>query len=151
MSIEAAFDFLASQELLMICSASTDGVPHSAPSFYVLDGRDILFTTSAESRTGKNLLANPLASVAAGDAPDPGQTWDAAKGIQISAKAILLEGADAKSAGDKLMAAYAHLGEGILQSTFFRLSPTSVDYIRNAPDGDEEFEPLGVDWKRETY
>ncbi len=151
MSIEAAFDFLASQELLVICTASKDGVPHAAPAFYVLDGRDILFTTSATSRTGTNLTSNPVASVAAGDAPDPGQTWDAAKGIQISAKAIVLEGAAATSAAEKLKAAYSHLGDGILQSTFFRLSPTSVDYIRNAPDGDEEFEPLGVDWKRESY
>ena len=63
----------------------------------------------------------------------------------------VLDGAEAEAASDKLKAAYSHLGDSILQSHFFRLTPTSIDYIRNAPDGDEEFEPLGVDWTRETY
>ena len=151
MSIESAYEFLGSHELLVICTASKDGVPHAAPSFYALDGRDILITLSDKSRTGSNLIANPIAAVGAGDAPDPGQTWSDAKGIQITAKAITLEGADADAAKDKIKAAYSHLGDSVLQSLCFRLTATSVDYIRNAPDGDEEFEPLGVDWTRETY
>ena len=151
MSLESAYEFLASQELLVICTASKEGVPHAAPSFYALDGQDIIFTTSDKSRTGTNLLSNPVAAVAAGDAPDPGQTWDDAKGIQIIASVTVLSGDDATAAADKLKASYSHLGDTILQSHFFRLTPTSVDYIRNAPDGDEEFEPLGVDWTRETY
>ncbi|MCU1500983.1 MAG: Pyridoxamine 5-phosphate oxidase, partial [Ilumatobacteraceae bacterium] len=129
MSLDSAFEFLASQELLVICTASKDGVPHAAPSFYALDGHDILFTTSGSSRTGTNLLSNPVAAVAAGDAPDPGQSWDEAKGIQIQAKVTALEGDDATAAADKLKAAYSHLGDGILQSHFFRLTPTSIDYI----------------------
>jgi uncharacterized protein YhbP (UPF0306 family) len=151
MSLESAFEFLANQELLVICTASKEGVPHAAPSFYALDGHDILLTNSDKSRTGSNLLTNPVAAVAAGDAPDPGQTWSDAKGIQITAKVSVLDGAEAESARDKIKNAYSHLGDSVLQSHFFRLTPTSIDYIRNAPDGDEEFEPLGVDWTRETY
>src|ERR1700712_3272570 len=109
MSLESAYEFLASQELLVICSASKDGVPHAAPSFYALDGQDIIFTTSDKSRTGSNLLSNPVAAVAAGDAPDPGQTWDDAKGLQIIAKVSVLEGAEAEAASEKLKAAYSHL------------------------------------------
>ena len=151
MSIESAYEFLGSHELLVICTASKEGVPHAAPSFYALDGRDILITISDKSRTGSNLIANPVAAVGAGDAPDPGQSWSDAKGIQITAKATTLEGADAEAAKDKIKAAYSHLGDSVLQALCFRLTATSVDYIRNAPDGDEEFEPLGVDWTRETY
>jgi uncharacterized protein YhbP (UPF0306 family) len=151
MPIETAYEFLASQELLVICTASKAGVPHAAPSFYALEGRNILFTTSDKTRTGSNVLSNPVAAVAAGDAPDPGQTWDDAKGIQINGSVELLEGAEADAARDKLRAAYSHLGDSILQSHFFKLTPHQVDYIRNAPDGDEEFEPLGVDWTRETF
>ncbi len=81
----------------------------------------------------------------------PGRRWSDAKGIQITAKATTLEGADAEAAKAKIKAAYSHLGDSVLQSHCFRLTATSVDYIRNAPDGDEEFEPLGVDWTRETY
>ena len=151
MSLESAFEFLSSQELLVICTASKEGVPHAAPSFYALDGHDILLTNSDKSHTGSNLITNPVAAVAAGDAPNPGQSWSDAKGIQIIAKVSVLDGAEAEAASDKLKAAYSHLGDSILQSHFFRLTPTSIDYIRNAPDGDEEFEPLGVDWTRESY
>jgi uncharacterized protein YhbP (UPF0306 family) len=151
MTIEAAYDFLGSHELLVIATASADGVPHAAPSFYALDGRSILFTTSPSTHTGGNIAATGKAAVAAGDAPDPGQTWDDAKGIQIVGTVTQLSGDAAAAAADKLRANYSHLGDSILQSHFYRLDPTSVSFIHNAPDGDEEFEPLGVNWKRDTF
>ena len=151
MSLESAYAFLGSHELLVICTASKEGVPHAAPSFYALDGQDVLISISDKSRTGANLAANPVAAIGAGDAPDPGQTWDDAKGIQIQAAATLLDGADADAAKEKIKAAYSHLGDSVLQTQYYRLTATSVDYIRISPDGDEEFEPLGVDWTREHY
>ena len=151
MSIQIALDFLNSNELITLCTASKDGVPHAAPTFFALDGRNVLFTTSDRTHTGQNVISNPVAGVACGDAPDPGQTWNDARGIQIHGRVVSLEGADATAAAGALRARYSHLGEGIMQSHFFRLEPTSIDYIRNAPDGDEEFELLGVDWHRETF
>ena len=151
MSLESAYAFLGSHELLVICTASKEGVPHAAPSFYALDGQDVLISISDKSRTGANLAANPVVAIGAGDAPDPGPTWDDAKGIQIQAAATLLDGADADAAKEKIKAAYSHLGDSVLQTQYYRLTATSVDYIRNSPDGDEEFEPLGVDWTRESY
>ena len=151
MSLESAYEFLGSHELLIICTASKEGVPHAAPSFYALDGHDVLISISDKSRTGANLASNPVVAIGAGDAPDPGQTWDDAEGIQIQASATLLDGADADAAKEKIKAAYSHLGDSVLQSHCYRFTATSVDYIRNAPEGDEEFEPLGVDWKRESY
>ena len=151
MSIEAALEFLASHELLVICTASKDGVPHAAPSFYALDGQTILFTTSDTTHTGRNIAANSAAAVAAGDAPDPGQTWDDAQGIQIVGSVRELTGDDAKAAADKLRANYSHLGERILQSHFYALEPTSIDYIHKGQKGDAEFAPLGVNWERESF
>jgi uncharacterized protein YhbP (UPF0306 family) len=151
MSIEAAIAFLNSQELVTLCTASTAGVPHAAPVFFALDGRNVVFTTSEKTHTGQNVLSNPLAGVACGDAPDPGQTWSDAQGIQIHGKVVSLEGDAATAAAAMLRARYSHLDDRIMQSHFFRLEPTSIDYIRNKPDGDEEFEALGVDWTRETY
>ncbi len=151
MSIDAAYEFLGSHELLVLCTSSKDGVPHAAPSFYALDGRNIIFTTSDKSHTGANVINNPVAAIAAGDAPDADQSWSDAKGIQIIGKVTHLEGDAAVAAAAKLRANYSHLGDSIMQSHFFQLEPTSVDYIRNDPDGDEEFEALGVDWAREHY
>jgi uncharacterized protein YhbP (UPF0306 family) len=151
MSIEAAIEFLAGHELLTLCTASSDGVPHAAPVFFALDGRNVVFTTSPSTHTGKNVMSNPLAGVACGDAPDPGQTWSDAKGIQIHGKVVALEGDAAEAAAGLLRSRYSHLDDRIMQSHFFRLEPTSIDYIRNKPDGDEEFELLGVDWTRESF
>jgi hypothetical protein len=90
--------------------------------------------------------------VAAGDAPDPGQTWDDAKGLQIVGNVRELTGDEAKSAADALRANYSHLGDGILQTHFYALDATSVDYIHHAEGkADAEFAPLGVNWEREQY
>lgn len=151
MSLEAAYEFLASVELLSLATSSPDGVPHCAPSFFAIDGRNIIFTTSDQTTTGKNLLSNPRAAFGEGDAPDPGQTWDDAKGIQIVGNVVYLQGADADAAAEKLMASYSHLGESIKQSHMFRLEPTRIKYLHNAPDGDEEFETLGVNWVLEEF
>jgi uncharacterized protein YhbP (UPF0306 family) len=151
MSIEAAIEFLAGHELLTLCTASAAGVPHAAPVFFALDGRNVVFTTSPSTHTGKNVMSNPLAGVACGDAPDPGQTWSDAKGIQIHGTVVSLDGDAAEAAAALLRSRYSHLDDRIMQSHFFRLEPTSIDYIRNNPDGDEEFELLGVDWTRESF
>ena len=151
MSLEAAYEFLASIELLSLATSSTDGVPHCAPSFFAIDGRNIIFTTSDRTTTGKNLLSNPRGAFGEGDAPDPGQTWDDAKGIQITGDVRLLKGAEADAAAEKLIANYAHLGEAIKQSHMFVLEPTRIKYLHNAPDGDEEFETLGVNWVLDEF
>ncbi|MEI2706893.1 MAG: pyridoxamine 5'-phosphate oxidase family protein [Ilumatobacteraceae bacterium] len=151
MSLEAAYEFLASVELLSLATSSKDGLPHCAPSFFAVDGRSVFFTTSDQTTTGKNLLSNPRAAFGEGDAPDPGQTWDDAKGIQIVGNVVHLDGAEADAAAAALMAKYSHLGEAIKQSHLFRLDPTRVKYLHNAPDGDEAFETLGVNWVIEEF
>lgn len=151
MAINAAFEFLASHELISVSTASLDGVPHAAPAFFEVDGQTIVLTTSPSTTTGTNFTNNPRAAVAVGDAPDPGQTWDDAKGLQIVADVVQLSGDAATAAADKLRAKYSHLGDTHLQSHFYALKPTRVDYIHGAADGDEEFEPLGVNWTREQF
>lgn len=151
MTIEAAYEFLASQEVVIISTASADGLPHAAPSFYALDGRSVLFTTNDNTHTGRNLAANPRAAVAAGDAPDPGQTWSDARGIQIVGNVVSLSGAEAEAAANALRAAYSHLGDGVTRSHFYRLEPTAVDYIHHGDAGDDEFKDLGVNWVREHF
>lgn len=151
MTIEAAYEFLASQEVVVISTASADGLPHAAPSFYALQGRSVVFTTNSSTHTGRNLAANPRAAIAAGDAPDPGQTWSDARGIQIVGNVVSLSGADADAAATALRTAYPHLGEAVTRSHFYRLDPTTVDYIHHGASGDDEFAVLGVNWVREHF
>ena len=47
-----------------LATASPTGRPHVAPIWFVADGRDLVFTTGAGSVKGRQLLANPRASLA---------------------------------------------------------------------------------------
>jgi uncharacterized protein YhbP (UPF0306 family) len=147
---ETAYQYLKSHELLTIATASKSAVPHATPVFYVSDGPVVLFSCSDESQTGQNLAENAYAAVAVADAPDPGQDWSDARGLQIWGPVTRLEGADAEAAADAFRNAYPHLGDHVTGSPFYRLEPEEVHYIHNDESGDEDFEALGVHWIRET-
>ncbi len=147
---ESAYEYLASHELLTIATASADGVPHAAPVFYVSEGPVVLFSTSDSSQTGQNLAANPYASIAVADAPDEGQDWSHARGLQIWGPVTRLDGADAEDALAAFRQAYPHLQDEVVSSPFYRLEPDEIHYIHNDEPGDETFEALGRAWRRET-
>jgi PPOX class probable F420-dependent enzyme len=50
-----------------LATASLDGVPHVAPLWFIVDGDDIVFITTARSVKGRNLHANPRAALATED------------------------------------------------------------------------------------
>jgi PPOX class probable F420-dependent enzyme len=54
-----------------LATADPDGDPHVAPVWFVMHGGDLVFTTRAQSVKGRNLLANPRASVAVDDEEFP--------------------------------------------------------------------------------
>ena len=50
-----------------LATASLRGNPHVAPLWFIVDGDDIVFITTATSVKGRNLHANPRAAVAVED------------------------------------------------------------------------------------
>ncbi len=50
-----------------LATASLNGNPHVAPLWFIVDGDDIVFITSATSVKGRNLHANPRAAIAVED------------------------------------------------------------------------------------
>lgn len=147
---QSAEAFLASHELLTLATASSSGEPHAAPVFYATDGTTVYFSLNANSQSYKNIKENGRASVAVGDAPDAGEDWKAAKGIQITGDVTDIEGDEEREAGQKVAARYSYLDDVFSGGDFFRLDPTEVHYVDNSTDGDEAFEALGVQWKRST-
>ncbi len=147
---QSAEAFLASHELLTLATASSSGEPHAAPVFYATDGTTVYFSLNASSQSYKNIQENGRASVAVGDAPDAGQDWKAAKGIQITGDVTDIEGDEEREAGEKVAARYSYLDDVFSGGDFFRLDPDEVHYVDNSGDGDEAFEALGVEWKRST-
>ena len=62
MTRQDAIDFISvGSRTGKLATASTAGVPHVAPIWFVVAGDDLVFTTGEESVKGRNLLANPRA------------------------------------------------------------------------------------------
>lgn len=48
-----------------LATASPTGSPHVAPVWFLVDGRDLVFTTHRDTLKGRHLLANPRAALTA--------------------------------------------------------------------------------------
>jgi PPOX class probable F420-dependent enzyme len=48
-----------------LATASPTGAPHVAPVWFLVDGRDLVFTTHRDTVKGRQLRANPRAALAA--------------------------------------------------------------------------------------
>lgn len=48
-----------------LATASPTGAPHVAPVWFLVDGRDLVFTTYRDTVKGRHLRANPRAALAA--------------------------------------------------------------------------------------
>jgi PPOX class probable F420-dependent enzyme len=65
MTRQEAIDFISvGSRTGKLATASPSGRPHVAPVWFVVDGDDLVFTTSEETVKGRNLRANPYAAVA---------------------------------------------------------------------------------------
>ena len=54
-----------------LATVRADGSPHVAPIWFVLDGDDLIFNTSARTAKGRNLRRDPRASIAVDDETPP--------------------------------------------------------------------------------
>jgi uncharacterized protein YhbP (UPF0306 family) len=147
---EGAYAYLAEHEMLTIATSSKDGVPHASALFYVSEGPIVYFSTSEATKTGRNLLENPLAAIALGDAPDPGQDWSYARGIAINGTVTKLADAEAAAALALFHAKYPNLPDTVSAAPIFRLDPTAIKAIHKDITGHEDFEALGMTFRRDT-
>src|SRR4051812_38021678 len=108
---QSAEEFLASHELITLASASTSGEPHACDLLYVSDGTTIFFALNAGSQTAKNLTENPRASVSVGDAPDEGEDWTAARGIQLTGDVVDIVDEEERLCGEKFVERYPYLSD----------------------------------------
>ena len=54
--------YLGSHSLLMLATASKNGIPHAAPVIYVNDGTTVYFSVAPSSTSASNLAENPVAA-----------------------------------------------------------------------------------------
>src|SRR3954452_20824532 len=68
MTRDQAMEFMAAGARTgKVATASPDGKVHVAPLWFVVDGQDLVFVTTATSVKGRHLHANPLAALCVDD------------------------------------------------------------------------------------
>jgi len=86
-----AHRFLEKPLLARLSTIDQDGYPHTVPVWFMLDGGDVVFISSRDTRKVRNIIANPKGAVTIGGEPadnggylikgdvsieeDPGDVW----------------------------------------------------------------------------
>jgi uncharacterized protein YhbP (UPF0306 family) len=147
---QAVLDYLGSEKTVTLATASADGTPHASTFMYVNDGSTLYFWARPTSTTAKHLQSNPRVSFTIDEYV---QDWNKAKGIQGAGESQLVSSGDevAQAVGlfaDKFPTPSS--GASTTNITFFRITPTSLQFIDNAGAtiniSDEEF---GMDFHRQ--
>lgn len=86
-----ALDYLLSQSLMVLATASPDGKPYATTMLFTMDDDfNFYFVTRKETRKNRNLIDNPVASISIG--------FDPPMNVQAEGKVELVE--DEKLRGD---------------------------------------------------
>lgn len=143
-------DFLAEHKKLTLATASTTGVPHAAAFMFVNDGAIIYFWTRPETTTAKQIEQNPVVSFSVDDYVED---WSQLKGVQGAGECrVLLNSQEitnvARLFADKYPAVKA--GSATTNISFFRVTPTQLQYLDNTQGGKKKEDEFGLDFKREV-
>jgi uncharacterized protein YhbP (UPF0306 family) len=143
-------DFLAEHKKLTLATASTSGVPRAAAFMFVNDGPILYFWTRPETTTAKHIEQNPVVSFSVDDYTDD---WSKLKGVQGAGECRTVLNATeitnvVRLFADKYPAVEA--GSATTNISFFRISPTQVQFLDNTAGAGKSEEEFGVDFKHEV-
>jgi uncharacterized protein YhbP (UPF0306 family) len=142
-------DYLADHKTLTLATASTTGVPHAASFMFVNSGALLYFWTRPETATAKQIEQNPVVSFTV---DDYAEDWTQMKGVQGTGECRVVLNTEeilraVKGFADKYPSAQS--SGKTTNLSFFRITPTQLQFIDNTEGsrgGDDEF---GLDFKRE--
>ena len=142
-------EYLGEQSTLTLATASPTGVPRASTFLYVNDGPNLFFWTKPETTTARQIEQNPVVSFAIDEyTPDLRQT----KGVQGSGEcSVILSGEQIARVADLFGQKFPDLSPGAtLSISFFRITPTELDFIDNADAGAEAPDgTFGAEFHRE--
>ncbi len=144
-------DYLAEHKKLTLATASTTSVPHAATFMFVNDGPVLYFWTRPETSTAKQIAQNP---VVAFTVDDYDEDWTKTKGVQGSGECrVMLEMEEILNVVRSFSEKYpnAKASGKTTNISFFKITPTRVQFIDNAGRGEREAddEDFGLDFRRE--
>jgi CRP-like cAMP-binding protein len=142
-------DYLGAQATLTLATSSSTGTPHATTLTYVNNGPLVYIWTRPETATATNMEQNPIVAFAIDEyTPD----WRDTKGIQATAKTQVVLNPDELTRVRELFEQKYPALEGTLSTnvSFFRLTPTQLQFIDNSAAEGERKGHGGVDYHRDV-
>jgi uncharacterized protein YhbP (UPF0306 family) len=142
-------DYLGEQMKLTLATASATGVPHAAAFMFVNTGSLLYFWTRPETTTAKQIAQNPVVSFTVDDYVED---WAKMKGVQGTGECrVVLNAQEIIDVVRAFAEKYPSVQSNGRTSniSFFRVTPTQLQFIDNTEGGSSEDDEFGLDFKRE--
>jgi uncharacterized protein YhbP (UPF0306 family) len=140
-------DYLADQATLTLATAAAGGVPRATTLTYANEGPVLYVWMRPETTTARQMEQNPVVAFAI---DEYSADWRETKGVQATADAqVVLNPGEVERARGLFEQKYPTLA-GTLGAnvSFFRLTPTELQFIDNTSAGDAEAGHGGVAYHR---
>ena len=141
-------EYLASQNVVTLATASASALPHAAILLYVNDGIALYFCTRPDTTTAQHVQQNPSVGFAIYQyTPD----WSKMKGVQGTGECeVMLSAGDINHVVGLFRGKFSFLSNiSSSNLSFFRITPTSIQYINNQQRGTEKAgKTFGIDYQR---
>jgi uncharacterized protein YhbP (UPF0306 family) len=141
-------DYLGAQATLTLATSSATGTPHATTLTYVNDGPVVYVWTRPETATATNMDQNPVVAFAIDEYTED---WRDTKGIQATADSqVVLNPAEVSRARELFEQKYPALAGTLgMNVSFFRLTPTQLQFIDNSAAEGRTPGHGGVDFHRD--
>jgi uncharacterized protein YhbP (UPF0306 family) len=141
-------DYLGAQSTLTLATSSATGTPHATTLTYVNDGAVVYVWTRPETATATNMEQNPIVAFAIDEYTED---WRDTKGIQATARSqVVLNPDEVSRARGLFEGKYPALAGTLgLNVSFFRLTPTQLQFIDNSTAEGRPAGHGGVDFHRD--
>src|SRR5438876_867011 len=142
-------DYLREQKTLTLATASPSGIPRAATLTYVSDGLALYIWTWPETTTAKHIDQNPVVSFAIDEYTDD---WRETKGIQGTGDAhVLLNPEDINRVRGLFQEKFPSVsGAETSNISYFRITPTELQFIDASAGEADEDQAIGVDYHRDV-
>jgi uncharacterized protein YhbP (UPF0306 family) len=146
---DRVLDYLGGHATLTLATASGSGVPRAATLTYANDGLTLYVWMHPDTTTARNIGQNPTVSLAIDEYTDD---WRKTTGIQATGECrVVLNADEIGRAVDLFAAKFPSLERGRPANvSFFRITPSEVQFIEAAAEGDGGDQELGLEYRREV-
>ena len=141
-------EYLREHNTLTLATASGSGIPRAATFLYVNEGPSLYFWSKGSAISARHIQQNPMIAFTIDEyATDLTQT----RGVQgMGQCSMLLDGTEVARVADLFGQKFPALAPGTTMSiSFFRITPTEIEFIDNTGSLSGQAGVFGADFHRE--